>query len=69
MWVAVRCDPDIAAFREEQRPDRAEGMARRQALSVQGGVAYDVEVDTTKSSTESCAGEIALQLALRTRAR
>lgn len=62
MWVAVRCDPDVAASREAQRLDRVEGMARQQALSVHNGVVYDLEVDTTHCPTEACARDIARHL-------
>ena len=69
IWVAVRCDPDVAASREARRLDRVEGMARQQALSVHAGVVYDVEVDTTHSSTEECVRDIARQLSLKAFAR
>ena len=69
IWVAVRCDPDVAASREARRLDRVEGMARQQALSVHNGVDYDVEVDTTHSSTEECARNIAQQLSIQAFAR
>ncbi|MCC9205010.1 chloramphenicol phosphotransferase CPT family protein [Arthrobacter sp. zg-Y769] len=59
MWVGVRCNSDVAAFREGQRSDRVEGMARHQALTVHTGVAYDVVVDTTNRKTEACARDIA----------
>ena len=68
-WVGVRCDPDVAASREVRRLDRVEGMARQQAVSVHGGVAYDLEVDTTNRSTEECARDIASQLLLKALAR
>ncbi|WP_273653178.1 chloramphenicol phosphotransferase CPT family protein [Cellulomonas fimi] len=69
VWVGVRCDPDVAAAREAQRPDRTPGMARAQALSVHAGVRYDLEVDTTRRPTPDCAAEIAAALAARTAAR
>lgn len=69
IWVGVRCDPDVAVSREARRLDRVEGMARQQALSVHGGVIYDVEVDTTQNSTERCAQDIARQLSLEPSAR
>ena len=69
IWVGVRCDPDVAVSREARRLDRVEGMARQQALSVHAGVVYDVEVDTTHSSTERCARDIARQLSLEAFAR
>lgn len=45
-WVAVRCDPDTAGIREQERGDRPPGIARRQATSVHRGVRYDMELDT-----------------------
>ncbi|MET4059090.1 chloramphenicol 3-O phosphotransferase [Arthrobacter sp. UYP6] len=63
VWVGVRCAPDAAASREAQRPDRAEGMAREQALSVHNGVIYDFEVNTTNRSTDDCAHDVAGWLA------
>jgi chloramphenicol 3-O phosphotransferase len=69
IWVAVRCDPDVAVCREARRVDRVEGMAQQQALSVHGGVVYDVEVDTTHSSTDECARDIARQLSLKASVR
>lgn len=59
LWVGVHCDPDVAAAREASRGDRESGMARRQASLVHVGVTYDIEVDTTGSSPESCAQVIA----------
>ena len=50
VWVGVHCAPGIAASREAERRDRAEGMARAQALSVHNGVIYDFEVSTTNRS-------------------
>jgi len=61
-WVGVRCDPDVAAAREAQRPDRVAGMARQQASLVHIGVSYDIEVDTTYRSAEECAQDIAKRL-------
>lgn len=64
-WVGVRCDPDVAAAREARRPDRVQGMARHQALSVHSGMKYDFEVDTTHRSAEDCANDIACWLSAR----
>jgi chloramphenicol 3-O phosphotransferase len=69
VWVGVHCDPDVAASREAQRADRVEGMARQQALSVQSGMTYDFEVDTTNRSTEECAADIADWLPLEASTR
>jgi chloramphenicol 3-O phosphotransferase len=46
-WVAVHCDPDTAAMREQERGDRPPGLARKQAASVHRGVRYDIELDTS----------------------
>jgi chloramphenicol 3-O phosphotransferase len=46
-WVAVRCDPDTAEMREQERGDRPPGIARKQAASVHRGVRYDIEIDTS----------------------
>ena len=45
-WVAVHCDPDTVAKREQERGDRPPGIARKQAASVHRGVRYDIELDT-----------------------
>ena len=55
VWVGVRCDPAVAAAREETLPDRIAGMAASQATRVHEGVHYDVVVDTTTMSSEACA--------------
>ncbi|MBY8880625.1 chloramphenicol phosphotransferase CPT [Actinacidiphila acidipaludis] len=62
LWVAVRCDPDIAAAREAARGDRETGMARLQAELVHRGVEYDLEVDTGGSGAEECARTIAARV-------
>ncbi len=59
LWVAVRCDPEVAAAREAARGDRATGMARLQAESVHRGVVYDLAVDTSRADTLTCARTIA----------
>lgn len=64
VWVGVHCAPEVAASREAQRPDRTEGMARAQSLSVHDGVSYDFEVDTTNRSAGECAHDVAGWLAL-----
>lgn len=58
-WVAVRCDPAVAAGREAARGDRIAGMAAGQAESVHIGVDYDLQVDTSTMSAEDCAALIA----------
>lgn len=69
VWVGIHCDPDAAAAREARRPDRVQGMARQQALSVHSGMTYDFEVDTTHRSTEDCAYDIARWLSAEGYAR
>lgn len=59
LWVGVHCDPDVAAGREAQRPDRIPGMARTQAQQVHIDMRYDIEVDTTERPPEACARVIA----------
>lgn len=63
VWVGVRCEPEVAAGRERNRPDRVGGMARLQALRVHEGVVYDLVVDTTAASAADCARVIASHLA------
>lgn len=67
LWVGVRCDAAVAAAREAARGDRVTGMAASQAELVHRGVAYDLEVDTTRAEPMQCARTIAAQLALSTR--
>jgi chloramphenicol 3-O phosphotransferase len=62
LWAGVRCPPAIAAEREEVRSDRVLGMAASQAESVHDGVDYDIEVDSSLSSSVDCARAIAAQV-------
>ncbi|MFJ1704759.1 chloramphenicol phosphotransferase CPT [Kitasatospora sp. NPDC088346] len=59
LWVGVRCDGSVAAGREVARGDRIVGMAVSQAEVVHRGVAYDLEVDTTRTESMECARAIA----------
>ena len=59
LWVGVRCDSAVAAARELARGDRITGMAVSQAALVHQGVAYDLEVDTTRAEALDCARLIA----------
>jgi chloramphenicol 3-O phosphotransferase len=59
LWVGVRCAPEIAADREIARGDRAAGMAAAQASMVHQGVAYDIEIDTSRTDSLDCARAIA----------
>ena len=62
LWVAVRCEPAIAAGRELARGDRVRGMAVSQAEVVHQGVVYDLEVDTTHTESLACARIIAARV-------
>lgn len=59
LWVGVRCEAAVAAGRESVRGDRARGMAEKQAEIVHRGVAYDIEVDSTRTASRDCARTIA----------
>ncbi|MGZ4163787.1 MAG: chloramphenicol phosphotransferase CPT family protein [Tumebacillaceae bacterium] len=59
LWVGVRCDPAVATAREMNREDRITDMAASQALKVHMDMDYDLEVDTTETSTQVCAQMIA----------
>ena len=58
LWVGVRCDGKLAAAREALRPDRVPGMAESQMIVVHEGVVYDMIVDTSHASPETCATKI-----------
>jgi chloramphenicol 3-O phosphotransferase len=63
LWVGVRCDPLVAAQREARRGDRVPGMAVLQAELVHRDVAYDLAIDSTNASPETCARLIVDQIA------
>lgn len=58
LWVGVTCDPAIARAREALRPDRVTGQADSQAAVVHEGVDYDLVVDTSRATSESCAATV-----------
>ncbi|WP_171159148.1 chloramphenicol phosphotransferase CPT [Streptomyces argyrophylli] len=62
LWVGVRCDAEVAAAREIARGDRPRGMAAAQADVVHDGVSYDLEVDTTRTESLTCARTIAARV-------
>lgn len=62
LWVGVRCDGAVAVGRELARGDRPAGMAAAQADLVHRGVAYDLEVDTTRTEALECARAIAARV-------
>nr|WP_317620282.1 hypothetical protein [Streptomyces sp. CBMA156] len=59
LWVGVRCEAEIAAWREVTRGDRVTGMAEAQAEAVHQGVRYDLEVDAAGAESVECARSIA----------
>ena len=58
LWVGVTCDPDVARAREALRPDRVTGQFDSQAYVVHDGVTYDLVVDTSEATSDSCAATI-----------
>lgn len=62
LWVGVRCDSAVATGRETARGDRVPGMAAAQADLVHQGVAYDVEIDTTRAESLECARAVAVHV-------
>jgi len=55
VWVAVRCDVEMASQREAARGDRALGLVRGQADFVHRFPVYDLELDTTVAPVEEVA--------------
>ncbi|MFF9144789.1 chloramphenicol phosphotransferase CPT [Streptomyces sp. NPDC014861] len=62
LWIGVRCNGAVALGREVARGDRVQGMAALQADVVHEGVAYDLEVDTTRTESLACAHTIAARV-------
>jgi chloramphenicol 3-O phosphotransferase len=52
LWVAVRCNAEVAAAREAARGDRAIGLAAGLAEVVHQHLVYDLEIDTASASIE-----------------
>ena len=69
LWVAVRCDLAEAARREGERGDRFIGLAASQSSIIHAGVAYDLEVDTTRASSDDCAQLIVAHVTATTAAQ
>jgi chloramphenicol 3-O phosphotransferase len=63
LMVGVRCALGELQRREKARGDRGIGQALAQHEFVHAGVAYDLEVDTTATSTEACVAAILAALA------
>jgi chloramphenicol 3-O phosphotransferase len=58
VWVAVRCDVDVASHREAARGDRALGLVRGQADVVHQFPVYDLELDTTGAPVDEVARQL-----------
>lgn len=58
LWVAVRCDSDVAARRERARGDRLIGLATGMADVVHQHLRYDAEIDTTTATPGECAARL-----------
>jgi chloramphenicol 3-O phosphotransferase len=65
VWVAVRCDVEVAVAREAARGDRAIGLVRGQADVVHRFPDYRIELDTTASSVAEIVEQLDHLLALR----
>jgi chloramphenicol 3-O phosphotransferase len=59
LMVHVTCDPDVLAAREAARGDREPGAALRQLGSVFKHGDCDLTLDTTSTSAEACAADVA----------
>lgn len=62
LFVGVRCPLEVLEKREKERGDRIEGLAAFQFGRVHHYGIYDVEVDTSVSSPQECAEQIAAAL-------
>ncbi|WP_414665140.1 chloramphenicol phosphotransferase CPT family protein [Horticoccus sp. 23ND18S-11] len=57
-FVGVHCPLDVLVDREKARGDRRVGLSRWQFDRVHVQKPYDLEVDTSKQSSESCASAV-----------
>lgn len=64
LWVGVKCPLEIVRAREAVRPDRRKGLAEFQFSRVHESISYDLEVDTSVFSSETCADQILSRLGL-----
>jgi chloramphenicol 3-O phosphotransferase len=62
LFVGVRCPLDVLVQREAARKDRTLGQARAQFPLVHAHGVYDLEVDTSLDSAETCALQIKRRL-------
>jgi chloramphenicol 3-O phosphotransferase len=62
-FVGVRCDLDVLAQRERERSDdRTQGAAIGMSARAHEHAVYDLEVDTTRTSSQDCARKIVERL-------
>ncbi|MDQ2833574.1 MAG: chloramphenicol phosphotransferase CPT family protein [Acidobacteriota bacterium] len=66
-FVGVRCDLGELEQRERQRGNRRLGDAKKDFFTVHGHAVYDVEVDTTSTSSDRIADRIIAAHAVRTK--
>jgi chloramphenicol 3-O phosphotransferase len=64
-YVAVTCSLDELEAREQARGDRPPGLARRQHVEVFHDTPYALELDTSRTTVEQCAEQIAQLCAAR----
>ncbi len=61
-FIGIMCPLEVLEAREKDRGDRTLGHARGQAKIIHQNCIYDLEVDTSKSSTAECAEQIQSRL-------
>jgi len=62
LLIKVQCELGVAEDRERRRGDRQVGLARSQFPGVHAGRLYDFEIDTTNSTSEAAAKQLATWL-------
>jgi chloramphenicol 3-O phosphotransferase len=62
VWVALRCDADVAAGREAARGDRVRGLVRGLVDVVHRYPVYDLELDSTATSAADLVHQLAAYL-------
>jgi chloramphenicol 3-O phosphotransferase len=58
LWVAIRCDTEVASQREAARGDRVIGLVRGQIDVVHRFPTYDLELDTTVTSLDEIVAQL-----------
>jgi len=61
-WIGISAPLSVLEARERERPGRIIGSARAQAAIVHKDVTYDLEFDTSKSSTSEIVTAIKTKL-------